>query len=36
MFLSQRMHDLQLDGEPEYENPSGVYGLAKLPIRFTL
>jgi cytochrome P450 len=35
-FLSQRLHDLQLDGEPEYENPSGVYGLAKLPIRFSL
>jgi cytochrome P450 len=35
-FLSQRMHDLALDGEPEFENPSGVYGLAKLPIRFTL
>jgi len=36
VFLSQRLHDLQLDGEPEYENPSGVYGLAKLPVRFTL
>jgi cytochrome P450 len=35
-FLSQRMHGLALDGESEYENPSGVYGLAKLPIRFTL
>jgi len=35
-FLSQRMHDLALDGEPEYENPSGIYGLAKLPIRFSL
>jgi cytochrome P450 len=35
-FLSQRMHGLELDGEPEYENPSGIYGLAKLPIRFTL
>jgi cytochrome P450 len=35
-FLSQRLHDLRLDGEPEYENPSGVYGLAKLPIRFSL
>jgi cytochrome P450 len=35
-FLSQRMHGLELDGEPEYENPSGVYGLANLPIRFTL
>jgi cytochrome P450 len=35
-FLSQRLHNLQLDGEPEYENPSGVYGLAKLPVRFSL
>jgi cytochrome P450 len=35
-FLSQRLHGLQLDGEPEYENPSGVYGLARLPIRFAL
>jgi cytochrome P450 len=35
-FLSQRLHGLQLDGEPKYENPSGVYGLARLPIRFSL
>jgi cytochrome P450 len=35
-FLSQRLHGLQLDGEPEYENPSGVYGLARLPISFSL
>jgi cytochrome P450 len=35
-FLSQRLHNLELDGEPEYENPSGVYGLAKLPVRFSL
>jgi len=35
-FLSRYMHDLALDGEPEFENPSGVYGLASLPIRFTL
>jgi cytochrome P450 len=35
-FLSRRMRDLSLDGEPEFENPSGVYGLARLPIRFTL
>jgi cytochrome P450 len=35
-FLSQRLHGLRLDGEPEYENPSGVYGLARLPIRFSL
>ena len=35
-FLSQRMHELELDGEPEYEGISGIYGLARLPIRFTL
>jgi cytochrome P450 len=35
-FLSQRLRGLELDGKPEYENPSGIYGLAKLPIRFTL
>jgi cytochrome P450 len=35
-FLSERLRGLELDGEPEYENPSGIYGLAKLPIRFTL
>jgi cytochrome P450 len=35
-FLSQRLRGLKLDGDPEYENPSGIYGLAKLPIRFTL
>jgi cytochrome P450 len=35
-FLSQRMRDLALNGEPEFENPSGVYGLARLPIRFTI
>ncbi|HEV2981805.1 MAG TPA: cytochrome P450 [Solirubrobacteraceae bacterium] len=35
-FLSQRMRDLALDGDAEFENPSGVYGLASLPIRFTL
>jgi cytochrome P450 len=35
-FLSQRMHELELDGEPEYEGISGIYGLVRLPIRFTL
>jgi cytochrome P450 len=35
-FLSQRMHELELDGEPDYEGISGIYGLARLPIRFTL
>jgi cytochrome P450 len=35
-FLSQHLHDLELDGAPEYEGVSGIYGLAKLPIRFTV
>ena len=35
-FLSRRMHELELDGEPEYEGVSGIYGLARLPICFTL
>jgi hypothetical protein len=30
------MHELELDGEPEYEGISGIYGLARLPVRFTL
>jgi cytochrome P450 len=35
-FLSQRMHGLELDGEPVYEGVSGIYGLAELPIRFAV
>ena len=34
-FLSQRLRDLKLDGEPVYEGVSGIYGLAELPISFT-
>jgi cytochrome P450 len=33
-FLSQRMPDLGLEGEPEYDTPLGVYGLLKLPLRW--
>ena len=33
-FLSKQMHELQLDGEPEFEGVSGIYGLARLPISF--
>jgi cytochrome P450 len=36
VFLSQRLHGLELDGEPEYGNVSGIYGLERLPIRFSL
>ena len=35
-FLAQRVRDLELDGEPVYESVSGIYGLAELPIRFSL
>jgi cytochrome P450 len=33
-FLSQHLHELQLDGAPVYEGVSGIYGLAELPISF--
>ena len=33
-FLAPRMSDLQLDGEPDYDSPLGLYGLRELPIRF--
>jgi cytochrome P450 len=33
-FLAERMPGLALDGEPEYESILGIYGLARLPIRF--
>ena len=35
-FLSAHMRDLQLDGEPEFGTVSGIYGLERLPVRFTL
>ncbi|HEX4466578.1 MAG TPA: cytochrome P450 [Solirubrobacteraceae bacterium] len=35
-FLSEHLHDLQLDGEPVFEGVSGIYGLAELPIRFSV
>jgi cytochrome P450 len=33
-FLSRRLRDLRLDGEPEFEGVSGIYGLARLPVVF--
>ena len=33
-FLAPRMRDLELDGEPVYDTPVGVYGLTSLPIRW--
>ena len=35
-FLSEHVHDLTLDGEPEFEGVSGIYGLARLPISFAV
>ena len=35
-FLARRVRDLELDGEPEFETITGIYGLARLPIRFAV
>ena len=35
-FIARNMRDLELDGELVYESVSGIYGLAELPIRFSL
>jgi cytochrome P450 len=35
-FLATHMHGLRLDGEPVFEGVSGIYGLAELPIAFTV
>jgi len=34
-FLAPRMPGLELDGEPVYDTPLGVYGLLELPIRWS-
>jgi cytochrome P450 len=33
-FLAPRMPGLELDGEPVYDTPLGVYGMLELPVRF--
>ncbi len=35
-FLARHMRGLQLDGEPVFESVNGIYGLAELPISFTV
>jgi cytochrome P450 len=35
-YLPARMPELSLDGEPVYESITGIYGLAQLPLRFTV
>ena len=31
--LAERFQEIQLDGEPQYGTPSGIYGLESLPVR---
>jgi cytochrome P450 len=33
--LPGRLRGLELDGEPEFGSPNGIYGLERLPLRFT-
>jgi cytochrome P450 len=33
-FLALRAHGLELDGEPELESITGIYGLSRLPVSF--
>lgn len=33
-FLAENIREIQLDGEPEFGTPSGIYGLDSLPLRF--
>jgi cytochrome P450 len=35
-FLAQRIEAIELDGEPEFGTPSGIYGLESLPLRLKL
>jgi len=35
-FLAQRMRRLELDGQPAFESITGIYGLARLPISFSV
>ncbi len=35
-FLAERVREIELDGEVSYETIMGIYGLARLPVRFSL
>jgi cytochrome P450 len=35
-FLAERVRRVELDGEPEFGTPSGIYGLESLPLRLEL
>ncbi len=34
--MAEHMREIELDGEVSYETIMGIYGLARLPIRFRL
>ena len=33
-FLGERVRAIELDGEPQFGTPSGIYGLESLPVSF--
>jgi cytochrome P450 len=33
-FLAPRMPEMELDGDPVYDTPLGIYGMLELPVRF--
>jgi cytochrome P450 len=35
-FLAERVRSVELDGEPEFGTPSGIYGLESLPLRLEM
>jgi cytochrome P450 len=35
-FLAERVTSIELDGEPEFGTPSGIYGIESLPVRLGL
>jgi cytochrome P450 len=35
-FLAERVRSIELDGEPEFGTPSGIYGIESLPVRLGL
>jgi cytochrome P450 len=35
-FLAQRVRALELDGQPQFDSITGIYGLARLPVKLTI
>jgi cytochrome P450 len=36
VFMAERVSSLELDGEPEFGTPSGIYGLERLPLKLVV